>query len=244
LFHILPHYKTENKKQFSFNIPSDPERIRIRQVLGFRPSTVYPNNNLLKDIIQKYHNPPEVIIQILPENQIEDKVSDDHMVLMLRTFHPGKYELGNVIEITVHKDEKIIEIKSRIANIVGIPVEQLTMATADSFDIQNILRLPKLSWYPRPQEDKKDSHKHRHLTDILDPNKPLRSLMLDDGSILLCRDLSIQRKTLTPSDERKIMEDEEKKRMLKMRTIYNRKEDRLDIKIADVSIIDTPQKKT
>jgi len=244
---IVSHFttlQTENKKQFSFNIPSDPERIRIRQVLGFRPSTVYPNNNLLKDIIQKYHNPPEVIIQILPENQIEDKVSDDHMVLMLRTFHPGKYELGNVIEITVHKDEKIIEIKSRIANIVGIPVEQLTMATADSFDIQNILRLPKLSWYPRPQEDKKDSHKHRHLTDILDPNKPLRSLMLDDGSILLCRDLSIQRKTLTPSDERKIMEDEEKKRMLKMRTIYNRKEDRLDIKIADVSIIDTPQKKT
>jgi len=180
----------------------------------------------------------------LPENQSEDKLTDDHIVLMLRQFYPDKYELGNVIEITVHKDEKIIDIKSRIAGIIGITLEQLTMAVTDIYDIQFVLHLPKLPWYPRPQEDKKESHKHKQYSDIYDPNRPLRSLQLEDGSILLCRDLSIPRKLLTPSEEKKIMDNEEKKRMLKMRTVNNRREERLDIKIADVSIIDTPQKKT
>jgi len=232
----------KTKKQYSFNFPTDPEQLRIRTVHGIRPSTVHPNSKLLKDIITRYQNPPEIFVQILPENQKEDKITDEHLVLILRQFYPDKYELGNVIEITVHKDEKIIDIKSRIADIIGIPLEQLTLATAESWDIQNILLLPKLAWYPRPQEDKKD--KYNKYTDILDPNKPIRSLTLEDSNILLCRDLLVPRKILTTAEERKIMEDEEKKRMMKMRSTYNRIEERLDIKIADVSIIDTsPQKK-
>jgi len=212
--------------------------------MGTRPNTVYPNTKLLKDIVQKYQNPPEVNIQILPENQKEDKLTDDHIVLILRQFYPDRYELSHSIEYTVHKDEKIIDIKSRIASLVGIPLESLTMATADSFDIQAVLRLPKLNWYPRPTEDKRDEHKYRAYSDILDPNKPLRSLILDDGSILLCRDITVPRKILTSAEERKIQDEEEKKRMLKMRTTHYRREERLDIKIADIDILDNPQKKT
>jgi len=122
---------------------------------------------------------------------------------------------------------------------MGIPLEQLTLATADNWDIQYILRLPKLNWYPRPQEDKKDKIKY---SDILDPNRPIRSLMLEDSSILLCRDLSVPRKILTNEEEKKIIDDEDKKRIMKMRN-YNRVEERLDIKIADISIVDTSSQK-
>jgi len=182
----------------------------------------------LKDIIQKYQNPPEVILSILPENEKEDKISDDHIVLILRQFHPEKYELGTAIEITANKDEKIIDIKSRIAATIGIPLESLSMAPADTYDLQNILRLPKLNWYPGPEEDKKDYYKQKY-SDILDPDRPLRSLMLEDGSILLYRDLSVPRKILTDAEEKKIMEDEEKKRMMKFRINYHRREESLDI---------------
>jgi len=193
----------------------------------------------------KYHTPSEVYVQILPENEVETKTSEDYVVLMLRQFHPDKYELGPVIEITANKEEKIIDIKTRIANTIQIPLQQLTIAVADSFDIQQILKIPKLNWYPRPTEDKKDDYKYRGYgsSDTFDPNRPLRSLSLDDGMILLCRDLSIPRKKLTDAEERKIVDEEDKKRALKMRsTYYYRREERLDIKIADVSIIDTVQK--
>jgi len=202
---ILNHFNelpaSDPNKKIPF--PKEPERIRIRSLFGIRPSTVYPNSKLLKEIISQYHYTHEVIIQILPENQIEDKLTDDHIVLILRQFYPDKYELGPVIEITAHKDDKIINIKSRIATIIGIPVEQLSITTADMHDIQTVLRLPKLNWIPRPQEDKSHKH-HKYYSEPLDPNRPLRSsVTLDDGSMILCRDLSVPRKILTPSEEKK-----------------------------------------
>jgi len=242
---IIKHFEElqaneQTKKKYSFTFPTDPAHLRIRALLGHRPGNVHPNSKYLKDILAKYQNPPEVIFSILPESQKEDKVTEDQIVLMLRQFHPDKYELGNVIEITANKDDKIGDIKLRIASIVGIPLERLTMATADTWDLQSILRLPKLNWYPRPEEDKKDRSKY---ADSLDPNRPLRSLMLDDGSILLYRDLSVARKMLTSAEERKISDEEEKKKMMKNRTTYHRKQENLDIKVADVSI-DIPHKKT
>jgi len=234
--------QTKKKYPVNFTFPTNPEQLRIRHMLGQRCSSVHPNAKLLKDIIQKYHNPPEVFLSILPENEKEDKVSDDLIVIILRQFHPESYDIGTALEITANKDEKIIDIKTRIASLIGIPLERLSMAPADNYDLQNLLRLPKLHWYPRPDEDKKDHYKQKY-SDILDPDRPLRSLMLEDGSILLYRDLTVARKVLTDTEERKIMEDEDKKRMMKYRINYHRKEENLDIKITEVSL-DIPQKKT
>jgi hypothetical protein len=236
----------QNKKKFNCTFPTNPEQIRIRTVNGIHPGTVHPDTKTLKDIVSKYYySTAEVFVQFLPENEVETKTSDDHVVLILRQFHPDKYELGTPIEITANKDDKIIDIKSRIATTIGIPLQQLTLAVADSYDIQTILRVPKLNWYPRPEEDKKEYEYRWRSSDSLDSNRPLRSyITLDDGAILLCRDLSIPRKTLTDDEKRKIEDDEEKKRALKMRSSYYRKEEHLDIKIADVSITDTVQKKT
>jgi len=92
--------------------------------------------------------------------------------------------------------------------------------------------VPKLSWYPRPEEDKKEYEYRWRSSDTLDSNRPLRSYITDDGTIILCRDLSVPRKVLTDEEKRKIEDDEEKKRALKMRSTYYRKEENLDIKIA------------
>jgi len=160
-------------------------------------------------------------------------------VIILRQFHSDKYELGNQWEFDLHKDEKLGTFRDRISSITGI--SSISLAPADLYEVQDILHIPSLKWHPDPDEDAKHSYTSYYYYDRYDPSRLVRSLNLSDGDMLLYRDLNIPIKKLTNEEERKIKDEEEKKKQIRKRAIASayyasRKEERLDIKIADVQL--------
>jgi len=236
----------EKKKEII--LPDDPSRLRLRNIHGTRLSSIHMNDKLLKEVTGKFYNmTAEVFVQILPEGKTETKVSDDIVVLILRQFHPDKYELGTTWEFDANKDEKLGDFKERISRLTGISPTALALAAADVYDIQKILNVPYLKWHPKAEDDDTPNEKKARYSypDIpYDTNRLVRSLNLSEGDMLLYRDLTIPTKKLTEEEVKKIKEEEEKKRQAKMRIQFasaGRKEERLDIKIADVSLSDEPR---
>jgi len=238
---VLQENETSKRKDL---LPVDPSRLRLRNLYSMKLSDIHTDQKLLKEITNKFYSfTNDVFVQVLPEGTKETKTSDDIIVLVLRQFHPDKYELSPPIEFDANKDEKLGEFRDRISKLAGISPSALALASADYYDITKILRVPNLKWHPRPEDDTEHHNKYaRHSYDTYDTNRLVRSLNLSDGEVLLYRDLSVPLKHLTDEEEKKIKEDEEMKRQAKMRLQYpSRKEERLDIKIADVSISDGPR---
>jgi len=243
---LIKHVNNSNGQLKLNNItfPQDPERIRIRRYL-FRPSTIYPSSKTLKEVIDKtFYHASEIIIQILPENQKEEKNSDEDIIIILRQFFPDKYELSSPIEIRLKKYDKIVDTRLRISEAIGIPPEQLSVAQTDYENSQKILSIPNLIWYPPPQDsDTPKSHKAYYYSSV-DPNKPLSTIShIDDGSVLICRNLSVPLKKLTDEDIKKISNEEEQKRQMKFIRSHHRKEETLSINIKDVPIFDVSTSK-
>jgi len=227
-------------------LPDDPSLLRLRNLYTTSLSTIHMDHKQLKDITSRFYNyANDIFVQVLPEGKTETKTSDEIVVLVLRQFHPDRYELSPPIEFDANKDEKLGEFRDRISKLAGISPSSLALASVESCDIQKILRIPThLKWIPRPDDDTEHHSKYaRYSTyDTYDTNRLVRSLNLSDGNMLLYRDLSVPLKQLTEEEEKKIKEEEEAKRQAKIRQQYSsRKEERLDIKIADVSISDGPR---
>jgi len=229
-------------------LPDDPSRLRLRNLYTMSLSTIHMDHKLLKDITSKFYTyANDIFVQVLPEGKTETKTSEEVVVLVLRQFHPDRYELSPPIEFDANKDEKLGEFRDRISKLAGISPSSLALASVEYFDIQKILRIPThLKWIPRAEDDTEHHSKYARYSsysyDTYDTNRLVRTLNLSDGNMLLFRDLSVPLKQLTEEEEKKIKEDEEAKRQAKIRQQYSsRKEERLDIKIADVSISDGPR---
>eukprot|EP01123_Difflugia_compressa_P011954 TRINITY_DN4952_c0_g1_i1.p1 TRINITY_DN4952_c0_g1~~TRINITY_DN4952_c0_g1_i1.p1 ORF type:complete len:1123 (+),score=226.28 TRINITY_DN4952_c0_g1_i1:470-3370(+) len=233
------------KRKDDLTIPNDPSRLRIRNVYDTRISTIHADSKLLKDVSGKFYGyNTDLYIQVLPEGRTETKRSDDTVIIILRQFHPESYDLGPCWEFDANKDEKLGDFRDRIAKEANINPSTLSFAMADMGDLNHILRIPDLNWHPKleeePQQEKKSRYYH-YYQDIYDPDRFVRSLNLFEGDILLYRDTSIPLKQLSEQEITKIKEVESKARQAKMKastTYYHRKEERLDIKVAEVSIGD------
>jgi len=248
---LVKHWKElqaneQTKRKDNVVFTDDPSRLRLRNVYGYRASSIHMEQKTLKEVAGRYYNTSEVYVQILPEGKTETKNTDDTIVIILRQFYPDKYELGPAWEFDAYKDEKLGEFRDRISKMTDIPPTVLALASADQFDIQKILRVPALKWHPKADNDVEPTEKkprYSYYDTYPDPSRLVRSLNLSEGDMLLYRDLSVPLKKLTEEDEKKIKDEEEKKRQAKMRLQFtsNRKEERLDIKIADVSISEEPR---
>eukprot|EP01124_Arcella_intermedia_P013468 TRINITY_DN1987_c0_g1_i1.p1 TRINITY_DN1987_c0_g1~~TRINITY_DN1987_c0_g1_i1.p1 ORF type:complete len:1184 (-),score=304.19 TRINITY_DN1987_c0_g1_i1:63-3557(-) len=226
-----------NKKKITLD---DPTRLRIRSVYGSRPASIYSDDKTLKDVTGRTFGVADVYIQILPEGKTETKTSDDIVVIVLRQFNPETYQLGPLIEFEANKEEKLAEIQERISNVTNIPSRSLSFSFCDSYDIQKVLEIPNLKWYHKPREEGNSFFgKKSKLNNSVEyeSDKLVRSLNILDGEYLLYRDIEVQIKKLSEEEEKKIKEEEEKKRNTRMRQqAFYRKEEKLDIKIADVSL--------
>jgi len=117
--------------------------------------------------------------------------------------------------------------------LISIPPEQLSVALASYYELNSILAIPKLKWYPSFPET--DSPNTKYYSHNLDSNPSIHSLHIEDGSILVCRDLSVPLKKLSEADIKKINHDEELKRRDKYK-LQSSREERLFINITDVPI--------
>jgi len=198
-------------------LPDDPSRLRLRNLYTMSLSTIHMDHKLLKDITSKFYTyANDIFVQVLPEGKTETKTSEEVVVLVLRQFHPDRYELSPPIEFDANKDEKLGEFRDRISKLAGISPSSLALASVEYFDIQKILRIPThLKWIPRAEDDTEHHSKYARYSsysyDTYDTNRLVRTLNLSDGNMLLFRDLSVPLKQLTEEEEKKIKEDEESK---------------------------------
>jgi len=229
------NHNNNNNIKILKDFPQEPNRIRLRKYVN-KPSTVCPPNKSLKDIIEKqyyFSQTNEITIQNLPENQIEEKNSDQDIIIIVRQFFPDKFELSVPVEVKIQKTDKITETKVKISQLVSIPPEQLSVALTSYYELNSILTIPKLKWFP-PLPDG-DSPNTKYYSHNLDSNQSIHSLHIEDGSILVCRDTSVPLKKLSEADIKKINHDEELKRRDKYK-LQSSKEERLSINITDVPI--------
>jgi len=243
--------QASDPKKANLNLPDNPEQLRLRNFWGTsKPYMVFMDQKTLKEMVQahkyNYSSTNEICVQILPEGEKETKLSEDTLVMILRQFYPDKYELGPPFEFNLLKDEKLGAFRDRIS--AHTQIASISLATADSYDIQNVVHIPHLKWLPDSDEDNRSSYFHNYY-DKYDPSRLVRSLNFSDGDMLLYRDLNVPFKKLTYEEERKIKDEEEKKRQIKTRAMTSayyasRKEERLDIKIADVQLSPAIIKKT
>lgn len=222
--------KQNDSKVFP-DFPQDVNRIRIRKYTG-RPSTVYMNSKTIKDITDKYYfSTNDVTIQILPENQIEEKNSDQDVIIILKQFFPDKLELGPPMEVKIQKTDKISDAKNKISQLVSIPPDQLSVAFG-SFYENSVLGVPNLKWYPPLKDSNSSNSKYNNQ---LNENQSINSLAdLEDGTVVLCRDTNVPLKEITETDKRKINQIEELKRRDKSNK--SKEEQSLSIHIKDVDI--------
>jgi len=148
----------QTKRKDNVVFTDDPSRLRFRNVYGSRPSSIHMDHKTLKDVAGRYFA-SEVYVQILPEGKTETKTSEDTVVIILRQFHPDKYELGPSWEFDAYNDEKLGDFRDRISTLTSIPAASLALASADLFDIQKILRVPSLKWHPRADDSEPNEKK-------------------------------------------------------------------------------------
>jgi len=206
-----------------------PENIRFRYMLSRSPSTVITDDQLMKDVSKMIMYAQEVAVQILPNSQVEDKISRDTVVSFFQRFYPETYELGDRFEINVEFDEELDTLRRRISE--RTQCDNIHFLESDRIDNVSLLNLKNMNWF-KPIENVDD-----------DPTKfkpKVRLLRPRDGNLVLFKSGNEHFKELNPQDK-KIIQDRET--ALKGSNRYFRIEKNLKIVQQDVDIDDDPSLK-
>eukprot|EP01125_Pyxidicula_operculata_P017503 TRINITY_DN6130_c0_g1_i4.p1 TRINITY_DN6130_c0_g1~~TRINITY_DN6130_c0_g1_i4.p1 ORF type:complete len:739 (+),score=174.88 TRINITY_DN6130_c0_g1_i4:2055-4271(+) len=141
---VIKHFKTVDATKYKNKITmNDPDNIRFRRFYTLK-SRVYLDTEIIKDIaVFIFSN--EIIVQKLPDGEVETKTTKDHIVLGLQQFHPDKYTVGPKFELTTHEDETLSEFRERLTKVTGIG-NTLVLAEVDTREGLRLLNVPKLRW--------------------------------------------------------------------------------------------------
>jgi len=179
---------------------------------------------------------------MLPHGKTETKTSSDTVTIFLQQFFPDTYKLGDREEFETRDDEKLSEFCRRMK--IEKNINSLALLNSENWDGPTLLNLPKQSWLAiRESNDEEDGKKYYtgYSSDLkYDPNRTVHSWRLTDGDFLFFKDNDVPLKDLSEEEIKKFKEEEDKKRVNKMKaTSYGgAREESLVIKQQDVAIDD------
>jgi len=200
--------QTDEKTKFTgipdFNI-GKPENLRLRDINlnPVTPKYIYMDSELVKNMARNPISSCEIAIQKLPEGTTETKKSRDTIVFFLQEFNEENYTLGKRFEFETNDNETLTSFRDRIAAYAHIP--QIGLVSGDSWIGHNRLDIPHLRWNTPPSHDEDGVAVH------LDTSR-VRSLNIQDGDLVLFKDMSVIPMPLNEAEKKEIREIDNKKR--------------------------------
>uniref|UniRef100_A0A6B2KX25 Ubiquitin carboxyl-terminal hydrolase 47 n=1 Tax=Arcella intermedia TaxID=1963864 RepID=A0A6B2KX25_9EUKA len=224
---FMKHWNSlqSNETKNKITLGDNPEKLRMRDLSGTKPSTIYMDDQLLKEVGSSTSQ--DIYVQRL--EHIETKVSEDIVIIVLRRFHPDTYSIDPPIEFEAYLNETIAEFRKRISDFSSIPVHHLSLSIHSNYNFYSVLDFPSLKWIPRLKENPKKGDDEKVFERLV------RSVSFYEGDTLLITDLSVPLKQLSEAEEKQVKDNESRKRQAKA-SKNRRKEDKLDIKIVDISL--------
>jgi len=200
--------KTKRKDGFTLG---KPENLRFRELIMQSPSKIYTDKERLADVTRSSYIIPEIAVQKLPEDVTETKTSSKDKFIFLQQFFPQTFSLGPRFEFQTNDDERLSVFRDRICDLAEI--DSLGVVSGEHWNTgAKLLLIPKLSWTVTRKGELSKSQPEREDDDdayfqTYDPTRPVSSLSLSDGTLLLFRDMKDPLKVLTEADEKGIKED-------------------------------------
>ncbi|XP_012555488.2 ubiquitin carboxyl-terminal hydrolase 47 isoform X1 [Hydra vulgaris] len=166
------------------------ERIRVRRKASKNPCRIYTNNDRFEVEVKL----TDLLVELLQENDII--VNDDYLNLYAKRWRPSQLLLCPFEEIILYKDTSLVNLKKKLSEKSGIPLNQVSIAKGRGvfpcmvsiLDIYNELEwdcnCQKLGEYPIS--------------------------ITDDGSVIYYRDNKEEIKELTFDERREIRLSERK----------------------------------
>jgi len=180
------HYKT-------IDLGDNYESIRFRFLLSKYPSTVIPNDSLIKDVTKTTMYVQEIAVQKLPEGQVETKKGNSTIISFFQRFYPSTYELGDKFELDIDQDEELDNLRNRLTELTGC--QNVCLLEAERIENISLLKLKGATWY-RPRENTNEEVKFKYK---------VRSIHARDGLIIIFRDNTEPFKDLTDEERKAIV---------------------------------------
>jgi len=183
----------------------NPENLRLRDINlnPVNPRNIYMDEDTVRTMSRNLmFTIPDIAIQKLPEGMAENKQSKATIIFFLQEFNNETYTLGKRFEFDTNDNESITSFRDRIAKTTNIA--HIGLVGGDSWIGHNRLDIPHLKWNEPPACDENG-------TPVYTETSKVRSLNIQDGDLILYKDLSVIPMPLN-DEEKKIIRDADFKR--------------------------------
>jgi hypothetical protein len=214
----------------------NPEGLRLREInlSPINPRTIYMDNQTVKHMSRNLmFTIPDIAIQKLPDGQKETKDSKENIIFFLQEFNNETHTLGPRFEFSTHDSETLTSFRDRISKATNI--KQISLVGGDGWLGFKRLDIPHLKWSAPAEIDGSRAH--------MDSSR-VKSLNIQDGDLVLFKDLSVVPMPLTDAEKKAISEADMKRRTLLTSSgrggakKFARQENRLVIQQKDVALDD------
>ncbi|XP_072165726.1 ubiquitin carboxyl-terminal hydrolase 47-like [Diadema setosum] len=178
----------ELKKKFNIDVPLD--RLRLRKKSWKNPATIFQNDRIYEEDIAIFPN-WEVFVELL--DRPEQVQSSSKLALYVRRWRPSEMKLDPFEEVVLD-NASVIELKTALCEISGIPIEYIEFAKGRGTfpcEVSLLDMNTELEWEPR--------------VTVLN-TWPL--YITDDGTVIYYRDNREELKELQEDEKREIQKKE------------------------------------
>jgi ubiquitin C-terminal hydrolase len=178
------------------NIELAPEHIRLREMFHRSPSTIFMDDQSLKEAARVLRPDQIVAVQQIAGPETKQK---HQTVVFVRQWHPDRFELGPYEELSVVEDDKVDVFKQQLAEHAHIDdPNEVAIVRTFPWSGPSLLDVSDLDW---------DSYKKYMYHD-----GTLKSLRLSDGDLVIFKDARVALKELSKEEAAQLKRDEAKKR--------------------------------